>query len=136
VGLKIGQWNLNGITEINSYFKKRIITGLDYDIVCLSETHLRDNQEFNVDGYTSFLHNREYIHRNAVKGSGGVAVLVKDNLFSEYNVGIIARYEGILGLKLCHKKSEFTSVIFSCYLPPESSIWGRDSNSFFSTSDQ
>ena len=40
-------------------------------------------------------------------------------------------YEGILGIKLCNKNSDYTCIVYSCYLPPETSPWGRDGVSFF-----
>ena len=36
-----------------------------------------------------------------------------------------------MGIKCTHKVSNFTAVLFACYLPPQNSPWGRDSSSFF-----
>ena len=41
-------------------------------------------------------------------------------------------HDGILGVMLEHKDSEYRFLVFCCYLSPENSVWGRDSMSFFS----
>ena len=40
--------------------------------------------------------------------------------------------EGIIGLRVEHRESDYCFVVFSCYLPPEQSKWGRDASSFYS----
>ena len=40
-------------------------------------------------------------------------------------------YEEILGIKLCNTHSDYTCIVYSCYLPPETSPWGRYGVSFF-----
>ena len=78
------------------------------------------------------MNNRQEQHKNAPSPSGGVAILVKNEIFQDYNVEIIDKsYDGILGIKCTHKVSNFTAIIFACYLPPQNSPWGRDSSSFF-----
>ena len=41
-------------------------------------------------------------------------------------------FEGILSVKFCHKFTDFSFIVICCYLPPENSVWGRDSDKFFS----
>jgi hypothetical protein len=60
-------------------------------------------------------------------------MLVKNRLFGIYDIKKIALYEGILGLRFVHKHTDFTMVLYSCYLPPSNSIWGRDNTAFFTT---
>ena len=40
--------------------------------------------------------------------------------------------DGILGIDLRHRQTDLCFVVFSCYLPPENSPWGRDAETFFS----
>ena len=40
-------------------------------------------------------------------------------------------YDGILGVLFEHKVTDYQFIIFSCYLPPEDSPWGQDSDMFF-----
>ena len=37
----------------------------------------------------------------------------------------------VLGLKLSYAASDFEMILFSVYLPPESSNWGRDAQAAF-----
>jgi hypothetical protein len=93
---------------------------------------LQRDQTLDIDGFTWYGYNRQSIHVNAPKGSGGVGVLVRDELMTDYSVRVIDRsYEGVIGIQLKHKVSEFTLLIFACYLPPENSPWGRDAVSFY-----
>ena len=46
------------------------------DIMALVETWLKGDEDVVVEGYNWFGHNRKHLHRNAVRGSGGVGVLV------------------------------------------------------------
>ena len=63
---------------------------------------------------------------------GGVGLFVKHSLFSTFDVSIIDRsIDGILGVLFTHKVTEYKFIVFSCYLPPEDSPWGRDSTSFY-----
>ena len=40
-------------------------------------------------------------------------------------------FEGILCSKFTSKHSDYNFIVFSCYLSPENSVWGRDSDAFF-----
>lgn len=70
---------------------------------------------------------------NANRQSGGVAVLVKQNVVAEYDIKIVDRMiDGILALTFTHKNSAYTFLIISCYLPPDKSSWGQDTTTYFS----
>ena len=103
------------------------------DVVAISESHLQGNETIDMEGYVWFGHNRQGTHIRAPKGSGGVGILVREELLQNFHVELVDKsYEGIIGIKLQHRISEYTVIVFSCYLPPENSTWGRDSLSFFS----
>ena len=71
-------------------------------------------------------------HKNAPKGSGGVAILGKSNLFDVYNVQVIDNcYDGILCIKFENVEDKSSFIVCSCYLPPENSPYGRDAVSFY-----
>ena len=85
-----------------------------------------------MDGYVWRGYNRSYIHRNAPKASGGVGLLIKQWIFEEFDYETLdMSFEGILCSKFTSKHSDYNFLVFSCYLPPEISVWGRDSESFF-----
>ncbi len=84
------------------------------------------------ENYTVFLNNRQEKHKNARKYSGGVAVLIKSNVMKDFDAKIIDKsVDGLIVLELANKSSDFTIVLFACYLPPENSVWGRDPTSFY-----
>lgn len=77
--------------------------------------------------------NRRDIDRRAPKPLGGVGILIKTYIYDTFNVSLVDKtYDGIIGLKLEHKTTERSYIVFSCYLPPENSTRGRDSQGFFS----
>ena len=88
-------------------------------MIGIAETHLRNDDILNVDGYKWFGNNRQGIHKRAKSGSGGVGFLIKDYLFEIFEIGIMDQsYEGILWLYLKHRMSNFNLNVCVCYLPP------------------
>ncbi len=87
--------------------------------------------QIDIPLYSTFYHNRLLKHRNAVKGSDGVAVLVKKDILNAYNIIVSDKsYDGILGLTFTHRASEFIFLLYASYLPPENSPWGRYPDNF------
>ena len=68
------------------------------------------------------MHNRSQLHVHARAGSGGVCVLERRDLLSDFDIAILDKsYEGILWVS---SKNEISSVCFNvcvCYLPPHGS---------------
>ncbi len=124
---------MNGWTKDNSIIRERIIDELHLDVICICETHLKHNDCLDIEGFTCFNNNRKSIHRRAPKGSGGVAVLIRDYVLQEYKVTVVSKdFEGILGMQLENNDTGFTAVVFCCYLSPENSVWGRNADDMFS----
>ena len=93
---------------------------------------MRDNSEIYIPGYQWYGNNRSLINLRARKGSGGTGILVKDTVYKNYSVKIIDKtIDGIIGIQLVDKISEYTVVIFSCYLPPDNSPYALNVNDFF-----
>lgn len=106
---------------------------LSPDIACISETHLAQAQDLEMEGYTWYGHNGWNLHIRARRWSGAVEIFIKNCMHSVYFVEIVDKsLDGILIAKLTHKISDYTVLILSCSLPPENSPWGRDSLSYFS----
>lgn len=98
----------------------------------MSETHLEKESTLNCPGYISYVNNRQEKHRNAPKASGGVAFLVKTELYDMYSFEIVDKaFDGIMGLSCRNKETGHVAIIYVCYLPPQNSPWGRDATSFF-----
>ena len=131
--IHIVTWNVNGWTLTNSKIRESILKKINPDIICLTETHLTQGREIKLEGYHWYGHNRSLLNARAKRGSGGVGILVKDDIFNIFKVVITDKcYEGILCISLTHKHSDFDITVIVTYLPPENSVWGRDSSSFFS----
>ena len=108
-----------------------LLKSLDADFISLCETHL-SVEYLLFEGFTWFGSNRT-AHKRAVKASGGVGILVKNSVMEQYHVNIVDKaHDGIICLRAEHKESRYSFVIISCYLSPESSIWGRDADLYFS----
>ena len=109
--------------------KLEIIVNSDADIICLAETHLQRDESITLEGYTWFGHNRLQIHRNAIRGSGGVGILIKNSIFESYSVAVVNQdYEDI---SLIHNRSLESVGLCVCYLPPSNSSRGDNSLEFF-----
>ena len=81
---KIGEWNTNGFNSLsnpyNTIFKKTVISILNLDILILVETHCLQNDIIEVEDYKVIQYNRQNVSRNAIRGSGGVAILISNNI--------------------------------------------------------
>ena len=131
--LSISCWNVNGWTLNNSILRSSIIVNKNSDIVCICETHLRDHDVINMTGYAWYGHNRHSRNVRAWRGSGGIGIFVKDEITQIFTVTIIDNtFDGILGIALTHKWSGVRLAVCVCYLPPSTSIWGRNADAFFS----
>ncbi len=118
-----------GHKKIN--LRETIIKVVNSDIYCLCETHLQKDGAIECNGYLSFMNNRKLTDKRARKASGGVAILVKESILSEFDVRIIDKdVEGILGIELNNKSNDFTVVVFACYLPPKNSVWKETQHLF------
>lgn len=76
-------------------------------------------------------HNR-VAHKKAVKASGGVGIFVKTAFLNYYIIKSIDKtFDGILCLRFKHIVSQYSFMVISCYLSPETSPWGRNADLFF-----
>ena len=102
------------------------------DIVALVETWLKGDEEVVVEGCKWFGNNRNHQHRKAVRGSGGVGVLIREEVLKHYQVEILeAEIEDMLWVKLNQGEEKEGLVLAVCYVPPESSSRGRSSEEYF-----
>ncbi len=104
----------------NSQFRSGVLKRSNLDILCVTETFLRDDEIINVNGYRWVGINRKVINANAKWGSGGVGILVRDHIWHEYNISKLPRTrDGVLWLQFTSKDSGDTFCICVCYLPPK-----------------
>ncbi|CAC5359727.1 unnamed protein product [Mytilus coruscus] len=104
-------------------------------MVGIAETHLTGNKGIAVDGYNWFGFNRTNIHVRAKTGSGGVGLLILNDICSQFNVEIIDNdTDGILWVRLEDKNCLQNAFCFCIvYLPPENSTCAVKVNEFFET---
>ena len=122
------------LKNYNSKLKEGIIYGLNLDIICICETFLVDNECINLEGYQWFGSNRKFLSRRAMRGSGGVGVLIKHSLSERYSISIAqpdADIEGILWVQFTGIDGSEDFSIVVCYLPPANSSRGDMSDEFF-----
>lgn len=56
-----------------------------------------------------------------------------ESIAEDFSISIVDKsLDGILGMLFVHRITEFSFVVFSSYLPPENSPWGRNGTAFFS----
>ena len=91
-----------------------------------------DSECISLEGYQWFGSNRKLLSRRAMRGSGGVGVLIKHSLSECYSISIAdADIEGILWLQFTGIDGSENFSIVVCYLPPANSSRGDMSNEFF-----
>ena len=124
--------NINGWTNNNKDLRIKILNYSESDIISLNETKLSDEDTICLDDYYYFDNKRKSVHVDAPTASGGVGLLVKYAMAQNYNFHVVDKsYNDILAMKFIHKYTNFTFVVVSAYLPPETSPWGRDAFSFY-----
>ena len=65
-------------------------------------------------------------------GTEGVGMFISRDLLTEWLFEFIDKLiDGILLVLMTNKKTDFTIMLASCYLPPEQSNWRSDSDMFF-----
>ena len=106
--------------------RETIINATKLDIIGIAESHLRSSDVINIENFMWFGHYRDKLHKNAKRGSGGVAFFVSKSLIFFYDTEVIDKItEGILWicfkLKLKGIKDAVSFYACLCYLPPQGS---------------
>ena len=122
--VRCGVWNVKGFVQRDHCrLKESVILETNLDIMCLCETFLKSSDIISIEGYKWFSNDRTSISKRAVRGSGGVGVLVKESRFDRFSVDIVDKnHEDILWIA-CTQKSNPEKIVFICvcYLPPAAS---------------
>ena len=126
-------WNVCGWSLDPAHkLRGNMIKALGLDVICISETFLTKDKCVILDGYTWFGNNRKSISKRAFRGSGGVGILIRNDILQHYNISIISdKFEGILWIQLNNGSGENMLGICCCYLPPSNSSRGDNSQDFF-----
>ena len=85
-----------------------------------------------IDNFTVFQVNRK-VNDNNRRGSGGIAIAVNSSVLETHTIeGVYKGIDGQLGLRLKNRLNDLLLGIFGIYLPPDSYIYGQDTEHFFS----
>ena len=129
----MGHLNVHGWGRETKDLKRLIIKSTECDLFGINETWIRDKDDITIDGYHWISHRRQMLNRRARTGSGGVGIFIADHLYQQYDIQVIDKsHEGILAISLSNKVSGYKLSFITAYLPPDNSLYGRDSTSFFS----
>ena len=83
------------------------------------ETWLKAEDVLAVEGYKWFGQNRRRLHKKAVRGSGGVGVLIREEVLKLYQVEILdIDVEDVLWVKLSHAGGRGTGTSVGSLLHP------------------
>ena len=134
---KFGAWNINGWYSFghqeNTEFKLNVINKLCFDAIFLSETFCKGNDTFIIPGYKVIQYNRKSISRRSIRGSGGVAIAISENLLCTHDLVTVirGREDGILAVKLKCKENDALIGLLANYLPPDSYRFGKEPEKYF-----
>ena len=113
--------------------KEKLLLFNNPDIVCVTETHLKNNDQICIEGYKYYGLNRLLLNKHALRGSGGIGVLVKNVHFNNYLIKTCYEWkDNLFGLKLENKYSSETLIVYCIYVPPpESSRYAKETEKVF-----
>ena len=126
--LSISHWNIEGFKQgSHSKFNDQDFrTELSrHDIIGLTETHAGPDDNLALTGYTSFSYNRKK-HKKARKHSGGITVLIKNELVD--GIEIISISSDLIWVRLKETFFNFAHDLYIgyVYISPQNSLSTRD----------
>ena len=84
-------------------------------IVCIAETHLAKDRAISTENYIWFGYNQDLKHVKSSVTHGGVGILVKNNIFTAFNVCVVDKeVDGILVVEFKSKINDTKFVLFCC----------------------
>ena len=102
------------------------------EIIFLCETKLKARALIEYEGYVWPGFNRRNQLKTAKCGSGGIGIFIKKCILNEWSFEEIdSTVDGLYLTCLVNKLTDFTIMMTACYLPPENSNWGSDSDTFY-----
>lgn len=106
------EWNMNGLKrDIDDL--KHLVRSKNYKILAVEETHSSPEHDTVLAGYSSY----RYDHTLGGKASGGVAIFVKDTVYSE-RVQIRSTLQAVA----CTVYTPFRLTMCNIHLPPSDRV--------------
>ena len=98
-------------------FRAKVISGYNPDIACIVETWLREGEEVEFEDYNWVAHNRGQLNKNAVRGSGGVGLLVKHTMYRSWSVEVVnIEIEDVMWVKFAKQEVNEVFFVAVCYI--------------------
>ncbi|KAL4084131.1 hypothetical protein QTP88_027966 [Uroleucon formosanum] len=111
-------WNANGLKSKRSTLAE-FLSRNKIDIAGITETHLKDSENFKIPGYEIYRNDRKHTH-----SSGGVAILIKKNL--KHNPIILPPTIQMEAVAINLVTDKHDLRVISSYNPPNKKIQNSD----------
>ena len=99
-------------------FRAKVIAAYNPDIACIVETWLREGEEVEFEGYHWVGHNRGQLNKNAVRGSGGVGLLIKHTMCQSWSEEVVnVEIEDVMWVKFENHQINEVFFVVVCYIP-------------------
>ena len=113
--------NVNCWSKNNGILREKLVKTGNPDIICVVETHLRDEDE-SIEGFNFIGLNRKLTNNKALRSSGGIGIFFKQSLNDIFNIDICHQFrDNVLGIKLTSKFENESLLVYCVYLPPDGS---------------
>lgn len=126
--MKIINWNINGLKN-KLQTVMRLLIDMDIDVVCITETHLKESDDLITPGYGVYRNDR----KDCKRASGGVAILVKMGIGHRRTFHPECKSLEAVSVNL-YLKSGRTLNIVSAYNRPKISLLESDFENVFAGS--
>ena len=105
----------------------------DPDVICVVETHLRNDSTLAMHGYRFYGLNHDSGNSH-IQGSGGIGIFVKNTVQTEFKIEQCYEHgDNVLGLSLENMTQKEQIVIYCVYLPLDSSKYGQDNKAILNS---
>ena len=105
---KIIQWNIRR-ARVNYCELLLLITKYSPAIICLQETHLKNNTSINMKNYYSY----NYIKQHTDRPCGGSSITINNNNISHSEITLNTNMQAVAISATLHK----TKTVYSVYIP-------------------
>ena len=123
--MKIGQWNIRSAIKNRSSLLN-IINEFKPDIICLCETWLNPNLNFNINHYNT-------IRNDRVDGYGGIAILLHETITFKILSSDTPSIDGLEYIAALVSAENINFTLISLYLPPGNIVSKENWLNFFNS---